>query len=148
MPWPFASSRRRAQRTPPATGAEQAAIRRAWSLRFEDAARLSLTDLADALAALAGSADDQQRALHLAGTRDALHRVEEASNDPGVAEACRLFGQILGAPGQSQQLRFDAASLALDTLTFLVVADDPESRERATEALRQLQQAARQAEAA
>jgi hypothetical protein len=152
MPWPFTSARR--NRTPRVllkkvrSGTEQAAVQREWSLRFEDGARLALADLADALEAVRSSRDEQQRALHLAGTRDALDRIEEASGDAAVARACQLFGQILGAPRQSLEQRLDTATLALDTLTFLVVADDDESRARATEALHQLEQAARQAEAA
>ncbi|HKY96201.1 MAG TPA: hypothetical protein VJL84_12890 [Kiloniellales bacterium] len=151
MPWPFVSDRRKRSRqaSSQATGSRaQALIHRRWSLRFEDAARLALADLADLLAALRASRDEQQRALCLAGTRDALDRIEEASRDPAVGRACQLFGQILGAPSQSVRQRLDTAALALETLTFMVIADDQGSRERAALAMRQLEQAARQAEAA
>lgn len=128
--------------------ADRPPAQRQWSLRFEESHRLALADLADALEALRASKDSQGRALHLAGTRDALDRMAQAGANPSVARACQLFGQLLGAPGQDVELRLQAAALALETLTFLVVADDEASRARAAEALAQLELAVRQAEAA
>jgi hypothetical protein len=127
--------------------ADRNLVAQAWSLRFEDEARLALADLADALDAVRRSAGAQQRALALAATRDALDRVARESGDAAVARACALFGRILGAPGQSTALRLEAADLALETLTFLVVAEGEGRQRKAGEALRQLELAASRAAA-
>lgn len=150
MPWPFQRSRR--DRGPALErrllrSADRSAVARRWSLRFEEEARLALADLADALEELRRSGDLQQRTLALATTRDALDRVAEDSADPTVAEACALFGQLLAAPRQSAALRVQAAQVALETLTFLVLADGEERRRRGAEALRQLALAASRAAA-
>jgi hypothetical protein len=153
MPWPF--SRSRARRREPAAALERIVLRaadrslaaRAWSLRFEDEARLALADLADALDGVRRSADRQQRALALAATRDALDRLACESEDAAVAQACDLFGRILGAPGQSTAVRLQAADLALETLTFLVLAEGEDRERKAGEALRQLELAASRAAA-
>jgi len=146
MRWLFGKARRRARRH--AGPAEPAAVADRWSLRFEDGARLALADLADTLAAARAATDSQERARHIAGTRGALDRIAAASADPAVARACHLFGQILGAPRQGLRTRLETAAVALDTLTFLVVADDAERRREAAEALHQLERALRRADAA
>jgi len=151
MGWIFGRKRRPLPATPLeriVRPAERSAVERQWWLRFEETQRLALADLADALADLRACRDSQQRVLHLAHTRDALDRVARASGDADVAQACGLFGQILAAPRQRLSLRLDAAALALETLTFLVVAESGERRARAADALRQLSDAARRAEAA
>jgi hypothetical protein len=119
----------------------------AWTLRFEDEARLALADLADALDGVRRSADMQQRALALAATRDALDRVARESADAAVTQACELFGRILGSPRQSAAIRLEAADLALETLTFLVLSEGEERQRKAGEALRQLELAASRAAA-
>jgi hypothetical protein len=89
----------------------------------------------------------QQRALALAATRDALDRVARESADAAVTQACELFGRILGAPRQSAAIRLEAADLALETLTFLVLSEGEERQRKAGEALRQLELAANRAAA-
>ncbi len=123
-------------------------VRRQWTLRFEETARLALADLADELAAAREAEGPQSQALHLAAMRDAIERVAQEQQDPAVTRACALFDQLVGSAAAPLALRHEAAQLALDTLTFLVLADAVERKARAAAALAQLEQAALRALAA
>lgn len=132
------------------------AVRREWSLRFEDGVRLALADLADELAAARESTRQtaatpdggrQSQTLHLAAMRDAIDRIAQEQPDPAIAQACELFDRLVGSAAPVA-LRYEAAQLALDTLTFLVIADAVERRAKAAAALAQLERLAQRALAA
>jgi hypothetical protein len=127
---------------------DRAEVHRQWSLRFEDGVRLALADLADELEAARRATGAQSQALHLAAMRDAIERVAREQQDPAVSRACELFDRLVGQAGAPLALRHEAAQLALDTLTFLVLADAVERKARAATALAQLELAAQRALAA
>ncbi len=120
----------------------------AWSLRFEDTWRLALADLADELASARLTADPQSQTLHLAAMRDAIDRVAREQADPAVSHACALFDRLVGSAAAPLALRHEAAQLALDTLTFLALADAVERKARAAAALGRLERLTQQALAA
>jgi hypothetical protein len=127
---------------------DRAEVRRQWSLRFEEGVRLALADLADELEAASRASGLQSQTLHLAAMRDAIERVAREQRDPAVTRACELFDRLVGQPGAPLAQRHEAARLALDTLTFLVLADAVERKARAATALAQLERAAQRALAA
>lgn len=153
---PFALWRRRPAATPERARALERSmtrgqpdeVRREWSLRFEESVRLALADLADELAAARAAGPGPSQALHLAAMRDAIDRVAREQRDPAIGRACDLFDRLVGSAATPLALRYEAAQLALDTLTFLVVADAVERKARAAAALAQLEQAAKRALAA
>lgn len=130
------------------TRQDEAEVRRQWSLRFEEGVRLALADLSDELVAARQAAGTQSQSLHLAAMRDAIDRVACEQQDPAVSRACELFDRLVGSAGTPLALRYEAAQLALDTLTFLVLADAVERKARAAAALAQLERAALRALAA
>jgi len=135
-------------RAAPARAQAEAEVRRQWSLRFEAGVRLALADLSDELVAARQAIGTQSQGLHLAAMRDAIDRVACEQQDPAVGRACELFDRLVGSAGTPLALRYEAAQLALDTLTFLVLADAVERKARAAAALAQLEQAALRALAA
>lgn len=144
--------RRRASKPLRSPGQDQAppaaASPSGWSPRYEETWRLALADLADELASARQTSDPRSQSLHLAAMREAIDRVAREQDDPAVSHACALFDRLVGSASAPLALRHEAAQLALDTLTFLALADAVERKARAAAALGQLEKLTQQALAA